>query len=166
MRKAIYPGTFDPVTNGHLDILERSLTMFDEVCMLVAKNSRKEPMFAEEERLDMIRKAVGHETRITAEAFQGLTVDFARSYGAVAIIRGLRAVTDFEYEMQIALMNRKLAPSVNTVFLMPHDKYTYLSSSIIRELARHGQNVSGFVPENVADALEAKYPLRAQSQRA
>jgi pantetheine-phosphate adenylyltransferase len=166
MRKAIYPGTFDPVTNGHLDILERSLTMFDEVCMLVAKNSRKEPMFAEEERLDMIRKAVGHETRITAEAFQGLTVDFARSYGAVAIIRGLRAVTDFEYEMQIALMNRKLAPSVNTVFLMPHDKYTYLSSSIIRELARHGQSVSGFVPENVADALEAKYPLRAQSQRA
>jgi pantetheine-phosphate adenylyltransferase len=166
MRKAIYPGTFDPVTNGHLDILERALTMFDEVCMLVAKNSRKEPMFAEEERLEMIRKAVGHEPRITAEAFQGLTVDFARNYGAVAIIRGLRAVTDFEYEMQIALMNRKLAPSVNTVFLMPHDKYTYLSSSIIRELARHGQNVSGFVPENVADALEAKYPLRPQSQRA
>lgn len=165
MRKAIYPGTFDPVTNGHLDILERALTMFDEVCMLVAKNSRKEPMFGEEERLEMIYKAVAHEPRAKVEAFQGLTVDFARNYGAVAIIRGLRAVTDFEYEMQIALMNRKLAPSVNTVFLMPHDKYTYLSSSIIRELARHGQSVIGFVPDNVADALELKYPLRPQSQR-
>lgn len=165
MRKAIYPGTFDPVTNGHLDILERALTMFDEVCMLVAKNSRKEPMFGEDERLEMILRAVENEQRVKVEAFQGLTVDFARSYGAVAIIRGLRAVTDFEYEMQIALMNRKLAPSVNTVFLMPHDKYTYLSSSIIRELARHGQSVSGFVPDNVADALQEKYPLRPQSQR-
>lgn len=160
MRKAIYPGTFDPITNGHLDVLERALTMFDEIRVVVAKNSAKSPMFSEEERISMIQEAVKRFPNVSVESFQGLTVDYARSFGAVAIIRGLRAVSDFEYEFQIALMNRKIAPSVTTTFLMPHEKYTYLNSSIIRELARHGQSVSGFVPENVSKALEDKYPLR------
>ncbi len=160
MRKAIYPGTFDPITNGHLDVLERALTMFDEIRVVVAKNSAKSPMFSEEERISMIQEAVKRFPNVSVESFQGLTVDYARNFGAVAIIRGLRAVSDFEYEFQIALMNRKIAPSVTTTFLMPHEKYTYLNSSIIRELARHGQSVSGFVPENVAKALEEKYPLR------
>lgn len=160
MRKAIYPGTFDPITNGHLDVLERALTMFDEIRVVVAKNSAKSPMFSEEERIAMIQEAVKRFPNVSVESFQGLTVDYARSFGAVAIIRGLRAVSDFEYEFQIALMNRKIAPSVTTTFLMPHEKYTYLNSSIIRELARHGQSVSGFVPENVSKALEDKYPLR------
>ena len=161
IRKAIYPGTFDPITNGHLDVLERALTMFDEIRIVVAKNSAKSPMFTEEERLGMIREAVKRFPSVSAESFQGLTVDYARNYGAVAIIRGLRAVSDFEYEFQIALMNRKIAPSTTTAFLMPHEKYTYLNSSIIRELARHGQSVSGFVPESVVKALEEKYPLRS-----
>lgn len=160
MRKAIYPGTFDPITNGHLDVLERALTMFDEIRVVVAKNSAKSPMFSEEERISMIQEAVKRFPNVSVESFQGLTVDYARSFGAVAIIRGLRAVSDFEYEFQIALMNRKIAPSVTTTFLMPHEKYTYLNSSIIRELARHGQSVSGFVPENVSKALEDKHPLR------
>ncbi|MCS6834231.1 MAG: pantetheine-phosphate adenylyltransferase [Flammeovirgaceae bacterium] len=159
-RKAIYPGTFDPITNGHLDVLERALTMFDEVRLLVAKNSAKTPMFSEDERLSMIRQATQHLPNVSAESFQGLTVDYAQEYGAVAIIRGLRAVSDFEYEFQIALMNRKIAPSITTAFLMPHEKYTYLNSSIIRELARHGQDVRCFVPDVVAKALEEKYPLR------
>jgi len=160
MRKAIYPGTFDPITNGHLDVLERALTMFDEIRVVVAKNSAKSPMFSEEERISMIQEAVKRFPNVSVESFQGLTVDYARNFGAVAIIRGLRAVSDFEYEFQIALMNRKIAPSVTTTFLMPHEKYTYLNSSIIRELARHGQSVSGFVPENVSKALEDKHPLR------
>jgi pantetheine-phosphate adenylyltransferase len=161
-RKAIYPGTFDPITNGHLDVLERACAMFDEIQMVVAKNSSKTPMFSEEERLAMIHSAIERFPNVSAQSFQGLTVDYARSFGAIAIIRGLRAVSDFEYEMQIALMNRKIAPELTTVFLMPHEKYTYLNSSIIRELARHGQSVRGFVPESVAAALEAKYPLRVQ----
>jgi pantetheine-phosphate adenylyltransferase len=162
MRKAIYPGTFDPVTNGHLDVLERALTMFDEIRFVLAKNSAKSPMFSQEERVMMLQEAIARYPNVSVEAFEGLTVDYARSYGAVAIVRGLRAVSDFEYEFQIALMNRKIAPSVTTAFFMPHEKYTYLNSSIIRELAKHGQSVSGFVPENVAKALEEKYPLRAQ----
>ena len=121
MRKAIYPGTFDPITNGHLDVLERALTMFDEIRVVVAKNSAKSPMFSEEERISMIQEAVKRFPNVSVESFQGLTVDYARSFGAVAIIRGLRAVSDFEYEFQIALMNRKIAPSVTTTFLMPHE---------------------------------------------
>jgi len=134
--------------------------MFDEIRVVVAKNSAKSPMFSEEERISMIQEAVKRFPNVSVESFQGLTVDYARNFGAVAIIRGLRAVSDFEYEFQIALMNRKIAPSVTTTFLMPHEKYTYLNSSIIRELARHGQSVSGFVPENVSKALEDKHPLR------
>lgn len=159
-RKAIYPGTFDPITNGHLDVLYRAAQMFDEITVLVAKNSSKQPMFSEEERLAMIREAVSEHPTVHVESFQGLTVDYARNYGAIAIIRGLRAVSDFEYEFQIALMNRKLAPDVSTVFLMPHEKYTYLNSSIIRELARWGQDVGAFVPPAAARRLAEKYPLR------
>jgi pantetheine-phosphate adenylyltransferase len=156
-RVAIYPGTFDPITNGHLDVLQRAMTMFDRIVLVVAKNSSKQPLFGEQERLAMIRESVSAYPAVSAELFQGLTVDFARQAGAVAIIRGLRAVSDFEYEFQIALMNRKLAPNVSTVFLMPHERYTYLNSSIIREIARLKQDVSDFVPEPVLRRLQEKF---------
>jgi pantetheine-phosphate adenylyltransferase len=158
-RIAVYPGTFDPITNGHLDVLHRAMTMFDRIIILVAKNSAKQPMFSEQERLQMIQETVSAWPVVTAESFQGLTVDYAVKRNAVAIIRGLRAVSDFEYEFQIALMNRKLAPEVATVFLMPNEKYTYLNSSIIREVARLGRNVSEFVPQAVAARLQEKFPI-------
>jgi pantetheine-phosphate adenylyltransferase len=157
-RIAVYPGTFDPITNGHLDVLHRAMTMFDHIIILVAKNSAKQPMFSEQERLDMIHETVNVWPSVTTESFQGLTVDYAVKSNAVAIIRGLRAVSDFEYEFQIALMNRKLAPAVATVFLMPNEKYTYLNSSIIREVARLGRNVSEFVPPAVVKRLQEKFP--------
>ncbi len=157
-RTAIYPGTFDPITNGHLDVLHRAMTMFDRVVLLVAKNSSKQPMFSEEERLAMIQEAISEYPTVSAQSFQGLTVDFAQELGATAIIRGLRAVSDFEYEFQIALMNRKLAPTVSTVFLMPNEKYTYLNSSIIREVARFGRDVGEFVPASVVKRLYEKFP--------
>jgi pantetheine-phosphate adenylyltransferase len=157
-RTAIYPGTFDPITNGHLDVLRRAATMFDRIVIVVAKNSSKQPMFSEAERVQMIEEAVADLPSVAVLSFQGLTVECARLQGAVAIIRGLRAVSDFEYEFQIALMNRKLAPEVSTVFLMPHERYTYLNSSIIREIAKLGQNVSDFVPESVVRRLQEKFP--------
>lgn len=156
-RIAIYPGTFDPITNGHLDVIERAAEMFDKVIVMVAINTKKTNLFNEQERLDMAQKALKHLKNVEAVFHSGLTIDFARKVGAVSIIRGIRAVTDFEYEFQIALMNRKLAPEIHTVFLMPHEKYTYLNSSIIRELARFHQDVSDFVPECVAEKLREKF---------
>ena len=158
-RRTIYPGTFDPITNGHLDIIERAAGLFDEIIVVVARNSSKSPLFTEEERVEMIRESTAIYPCVSVEMLNGLTVEYAMRCGACAIIRGLRAVTDFEYEFQIALMNRKLAPAVSTVFLMPHERYTYLSSSIIREVARFQQDVSEFVPPPVVERLRERFAL-------
>ena len=163
MKTAVYPGSFDPITFGHFDVIERALDLFDRVIITVAVNSSKAPLFSTEERVAMIREAAAHMPGVEVDVFSGLIVDYARSKGAVALVRGLRAVSDFEYEFQMALMNRKLASDVATVFLMPHEKFTYLNSSIVRELARHRTSVADFVPENVRIALEARFgvPQRA-----
>jgi pantetheine-phosphate adenylyltransferase len=156
MKTAIYPGTFDPITNGHLDIIERALKVFDKIVVMVARNSAKNPIFTEEERIALVREAVKGNSQVEVDAFDGLLVDYVRKRNAVAIVRGLRAMTDFEYELQMALMNRKLDEKVETVFLMPNEKYTYLSSNIVREISRLGGDVSQFVPAAVKAALEKK----------
>ncbi len=153
---AIYPGTFDPITNGHLDILERALKLFDQVVITVARNTSKQPLFSETERLELVRKSVSRLEHVEVEYFDGLLTTYARKRKATAIVRGLRAISDFEYEFQMALMNRKLEDSLETVFFMPNEKYTYLNSSIIREIARFGGDVSEFVPFPVQEALRAK----------
>ena len=157
MRTVIYPGTFDPITNGHLDVIVRALTLFDKVIVSVAENRDKVPLFSVEERLDIIREAVKDLGNIEVDHFSGLVVDHARAKGACAIIRGLRAVSDFEAEFQMALMNRHMDQDVTTVFLMPHDRYTHLNSSIIREISSLGGDVSDFVPPVVKEALDQKY---------
>jgi pantetheine-phosphate adenylyltransferase len=164
MKIAIYPGTFDPITNGHLDIIERASELFDEVIVALARNSQKSPLFSEPERLHLIQQSLieccPKRTNIRADAFQGLLVEYAAAKGATVVVRGLRAMSDFEYEFQMALMNRKLAPNLTTVFLMPHEEYTYLNSTIIRELARYGKDVANFVPNVVAEALRKKFELK------
>ncbi|MBI3005781.1 MAG: pantetheine-phosphate adenylyltransferase [Ignavibacteriales bacterium] len=156
MTIAIYPGTFDPFTNGHLDIVQRALRLFDKVIVTVARNSSKNPMFSEKERLKLIQESVKGMKNVDVELFDGLLVDYAREKKATAIVRGLRAISDFEYELQMALMNRKLNNAFETVFLMPNEKYTYLNSNIVREIARLGGNVSEFVPSVVNNALRQK----------
>jgi len=156
VRLSIYPGTFDPITLGHLDIVERALTLFDRVIVLLALNSDKKPLFSVEERMEMIRDAVSSLDRVEVAQWSGLVVNYCRSVGAQTIIRGLRAVSDFEYEFQIALMNRKQWPPIDTVYLMPDEKFTYLSSSIVREVARHGGRIECFVTPLVKTKLEEK----------
>jgi pantetheine-phosphate adenylyltransferase len=156
MRRAIYPGSFDPVTNGHLDIIERARKLFDEVIVAVAHNDAKAPLFTLEERLDLLRSTMGKIDNVRVDSFDGLLVEFARTREAIAVIRGLRAISDFEFEFQMALMNRKLEARVETIFLMPTEEYTYLSSRIVKEIARLGGDVSKFVPPPVAKALAAK----------
>ncbi|MCL5028342.1 MAG: pantetheine-phosphate adenylyltransferase [Bacteroidetes bacterium] len=157
MRKVLYPGTFDPVTNGHIDIIRRAIELFDEVIVTVAINPGKTPLFTVDERVMMLRESLKDFSNINVDSFDGLVVDHAHEVGAVGIIRGLRAVSDFEYEFQMALMNRKLASDLTTVFLMPHEKYTYLNSSIIRNLASLNSDVSDFVPDVVLKALNKKF---------
>lgn len=154
---AIYPGTFDPITNGHIDILERAAGLFEKVIVTVAINTGKSPLFSSEERLELIRSSIQHIPNTETAFFSGLVVDFARANNATAIIRGLRAVSDFEYEFQMALMNHKLAPDVRTVFLMPNEKYTYLNSTLIRQLSQFQADVSEFVPAVVLKALQEKF---------
>ena len=158
MKIALYPGTFDPITNGHLDVLERAMELFDRVIVTVARNSTKAPLFDDHERVAMIREIIKRNKykNVTVESFDGLLVHFARKKKAVALIRGLRAISDFEYEFQMALMNRAQANKIFTVFLMPHEKYTYLNSSIVRELARLGGDFKDFVPPNVYAMLKEK----------
>ncbi len=157
MRRAVYPGSFDPVTNGHLDVIERAARIFDEVIVAVAVNSEKTGLFSFEERVELLRGALAGTPNVSVTRFEGLLVDFARSQGAQAVIRGLRAISDFEFEFQMALMNRKLEPEIETLFLMPKEEYTYLSSRIVKEIARLGGNISAFVPDSVAAALREKY---------
>lgn len=154
---AIYPGTFDPVTNGHLDIIERASKLFDKVIITVAVNSSKKPLFTKEERLDMIKNVTKKFKNVTVDVFDGLLVAYAKKKKASVIIRGLRAISDFDYEFQIALTNRKLEPEVNTIFLMPSEKYSFLNSSLVRELASFKANVKEFVPDYVFKKLKEKY---------
>ena len=156
-RIAIYPGSFDPPTKGHEDLIRRSLALADQVLVAVAINPSKQPLFPVAERLEMLRAMFGDEPRVTFESFDGLLVDFARTAGASMVVRGLRAVSDFEYEFQMALMNRQLHPSLETVFLVPALDLTYLSSSLVREVARFGGDVSALVHPVVAAALAARY---------
>lgn len=142
---------------GHVDVIERAAQMFDLVTVVIARNSKKTPLFNEEERLVMAVESLRHLPNVSVTVHDGLVVDFAEQAGASVIVRGLRAVTDFEYEFQIALMNRKLQPNVSTIFLMPHEKYTYLNSSIIRELGRYRRELSEFVPAIVAERLKEKF---------
>ncbi len=157
MRRAIYPGSFDPVTDGHLDVIERARKLFDEVIVAVAHNDEKQPFFSLEERLDLLRETAGKIDSVRIAQFKGLLVDFAGAEKAGAVIRGLRAVSDFEFEFQMALMNRKLDAAVETIFLMPKEEYTYLSSRIVKEIASLGGDVSSFVPACVAKALNRKF---------
>jgi pantetheine-phosphate adenylyltransferase len=157
MRKVLYPGTFDPITYGHIDIIQRACDLFDEVVVTVAINPTKTPLFTVQERIEFIMESVKEYPQVVVDSFDGLVVDHAKNVGAIGIIRGLRAMSDFEYEFQMALMNRKLAKNINTVFLMPHEKYTYLNSSIIRNLASLNSDVSDFVPGIVQKALKKKF---------
>jgi pantetheine-phosphate adenylyltransferase len=156
----IYPGTFDPITNGHLDIIKRALKLFDLVIVAVGENPQKQALFSLEEKVYLIKEAIKElpeNHRIEVEAFSGLLVEFAKKKSACAIIRGLRAVSDFEYEMQIALMNRKLSNSIDTVFLLTSLKWMFLSSSIVKEVAKLGGNVDDLVPKIVAEKLKEKF---------
>lgn len=157
MRKILYPGTFDPLTNGHIDLVKRAIELFDAVVVTVAKNPGKKPLFSVEERVSMLKESLKDFDNVTVDSFDGLVVDHAKAVGAVGILRGLRAVSDFEYEFQMALMNRKLSNNIATVFLMPHEKYTYLNSTIIRNLAELKSDVNDFVPPVVAAALKKKF---------
>ena len=156
IRRAIYPGSFDPVTNGHLDVIDRARKLFDEVIVAVAYNDQKHPLFSLEERLDLLKNALGKIKKVEIAPLDGLLVNFAIARKATAVIRGLRAISDFEFEFQMALMNRKLESSVETIFLMPKEEYTYLSSRIVKEIARLGGDVTGFVPARVAKALRTR----------
>jgi pantetheine-phosphate adenylyltransferase len=160
MKTALYPGTFDPITNGHIDILERALGLFDKVIVTVANNASKTPIFTPDERVKLIEEIIvdhGY-TNASVVRFDGLLVHFAQKQNAVALIRGLRAISDFEYEFQMALMNRNQAPEIATVFLMPHERYTYLNSSIVRELARFQGDYKEFVPDAVYKRMQELFP--------
>ncbi len=158
MAKVIYPGTFDPVTNGHIDIINRAIELFDEVIVTVARNPGKTALFSVEERVEMLRVSLKGYKKVVIDSFDGLVVDHAKNVGAIGIIRGLRAVSDFEYEFQMALMNRKLAGDITTILLMPHARYTYLNSTIVRNLAQFHGNVAEFVPSIVLKKLQEKFP--------
>jgi pantetheine-phosphate adenylyltransferase len=159
MRTAIYPGSFDPLTNGHLDVLQRATKLFDRVIVAIAKSESKHPLFTLEERVEMVSRSIKHLPTVEADSFDCLLVDYVSRRSAQAVIRGLRAVSDFEFEFQLALMNRKLNERIETIFMMPKDTYTFLSSRIVKEIARLGGDVSAFVPANVRTALIEKFKL-------
>ncbi len=156
-RIAVYPGTFDPVTNGHVDLVERSLRLFDRVIVAIAANPKKKPLFPLDERLAMFRAAVRGKKNVLIEGFDCLLVDYMKEKKAVGLIRGLRAVSDFEYEMQMALMNRRLDSDIETVFLMPSEEYSFITSTIVKEAASYGGNVSSLVPKGVVEKLRMRY---------
>jgi pantetheine-phosphate adenylyltransferase len=153
---AIYPGSFDPVTNGHLDLIERGEKMFDLLIVAVLRNAEKQPLFSLQERVEMLREVSKQWTAVEVDVFDGLLVDYARKRGAGVILRGIRAVSDYEYELQMALMNRKLEPRLETVFMLPGLSYSYLSSKLVREIAQLGASLNGLVPPIVEERLKAK----------
>lgn len=157
---AIYPGTFDPITNGHLDILQRSLRLFNHIILGIGPNPKKTALFSIDERIEMVEEAIKDLPNVTVEVFDGLLVDFAKKKGAPAIIRGLRAVSDFEYEFQMALMNRKLDDKIETVFLMPSEEYSYLTSTIIKVVSSLNGDISSLVPTHVHTILKNRFKDR------
>jgi pantetheine-phosphate adenylyltransferase len=160
MRTAIYPGSFDPLTNGHLDVIQRAAKLFDRVVVAVATNESKRPLFTRAERLAQVKAAVARLPNVEADSFDGLLIEYAVARKAQAVLRGLRAVSDFEFEFQLALMNRKLNENIETIFMMPKDTYTFLSSRIVKEIARLGGDVACFVPAHVRVALVKKLKPR------
>lgn len=159
MRIAIYPGSFDPITNGHLDVIQRAAKLFDQVIVAVAENEKKNPLFSLNERRDLVAHSVKGFRHVEADTFSGLLVRYVESRSGGAIIRGLRAVSDFEFEFQLALMNRRLDERIETIFMMPKDIYTFISSRIVKEIARLGGDVSAFVPAEVKIALDRKFAI-------
>jgi pantetheine-phosphate adenylyltransferase len=157
LKRALYPGTFDPITNGHLDIVERALQIFDEIVVAVGEGYEKSPLFTIPERVQMIEESTKSLGGVDVTSFTGLLVDFAREQKADAVVRGLRFLSDFEYEFQMALMNRRLEPQLETVFLMPSEQFTYLNSTVVKEIAQYGGQLEGLVPEFVAAKLKEKY---------
>jgi len=153
---AIYPGSFDPPTNGHLDLIQRGSKIFEELVVAILRNSEKTPMFSVAERLDMLRSLTAELSNVRIDTFDGLMVEYAKSMDAMCVLRGIRAISDYEYELQMALMNRKLEPTLETVFMMPADKYSYVSSRLVREVAQAGGPVKGLVPEVVEQKLREK----------
>ncbi len=156
---AVYPGSFDPITNGHVDLIQRALRIFDHIIVAVATNAFKKPLFSIEERMEMIRASLVDHPRVSIDTFDGLLVEYCKSKNATVIMRGLRAVTDFEYEFQLAMINRRLEPEIETVFLMTGLRWVFLSSSILKEAAIHGGNIEGMVPEIVFHKLRQKFGL-------
>lgn len=157
MTDAVYPGSFDPFTNGHLDVLDRALKVFDRVIVAVLANPAKKPLFSASERVEMIRAVLERRERVEVDSFEGLTVEYARKRGATTLVRGLRAYSDFDAELQLALMNRKLAPDVQTIFLMSSFAHIFVASSTIKEIAGYGRDVGAFVPPVVAEKLKEKF---------
>ena len=156
MKKIIYPGTFDPITNGHLDIAERAANLFDHLILAIANNPKKHSLFTVDERIDMIRTSIEHLENISVSSTETLIVRFAKKNEAVALIRGLRSISDFEYEFQMALMNRSLAPEISTIFMMPDEKYMHLNSTVIKEIAALDGNISAYVPAIIEAKLKSK----------
>ena len=157
MKKVVYPGTFDPITNGHLDLVERAAKLFDRVVVAVAENRKKSPLFRLDERVALVSECLGSYDNVEVCGFNGLLIDLVKQKGASAILRGLRAVSDFEYEFQLATMNRVLDPEMESVFLTPAEHLSYISSSLVREIAMMGGRIDQFVPAQVAEALDSKY---------
>ena len=165
---AVFPGPFDPITNGHLDIISRGRDLFDRIVIAILRNPDKDPLFPMEERVDILRSVVGRWSNVEVDSFDGLLVDFARAQGAQVIVRGLRALSDFEYEFQMTLMNQRLEPGIQTVFMMPSEAYSYVSSRLVKEVARLGGDVTGLVPPDVVTRLKRRFaaPGRAPARKA
>ena len=157
MKRIVYPGTFDPIHNGHLDIAKKAAELFDELILVVAVNQEKSPLFSDGERVDLIKKSLSKVKNIRVDTFEGLIVDFVRSTDSVAIIRGLRHVSDFEFEFRMAMMNFNLNPNIKSMFMMPDEKYIHLNSTVIKDVARLGGDISDYVPKCVQDALYDRY---------